>query len=304
MADNMIDTRPLHPSFAAEISGIDATRPLSPATVAAIETAMDRYSVLVLRDQRLTDEQQLAFSRSFGALEETRGTGISKLGELRLHPAFADVSNLNENNQLLARDNRRRLYSLGNMLWHSDSSFKAVPAKYSILSGRVVASSGGDTEFADMRVTYEALDAATKSEIEDLVCEHSLIYSRELLGFADLTPEERETMRPVRQRLVRTHPGSGRKSLYLASHIGTIVGWPVPEARAFILDLVEHATQRAFVYVHKWRPYDLVMWDNRCTMHRVRRYDNTQPRDMRRTTVAGTEMTAPQAAAVEASIPP
>ena len=303
MADNMIDTRPLHPSFAAEISGIDATRPLSPATVAAIETAMDRYSVLVLRDQHLTDEQQLAFSRSFGALEETRGTGISKLGELRLHPAFADVSNLNENNQLLARDNRRRLYSLGNMLWHSDSSFKAVPAKYSILSGRVVASSGGDTEFADMRVTYEALDAATKSEIEDLVCEHSLIYSRELLGFADLTPEERETMRPVRQRLVRTHPGSGRKSLYLASHIGTIVGWPVPEARAFILDLVEHATQRAFVYVHKWRPYDLVMWDNRCTMHRVRRYDNTQPRDMRRTTVAGTEMTAPQAAAVEA-IPP
>ena len=298
MADSMIDIRPLHPIIAGEISGIDTTRALSPPTLAAIEAAMDRYAVLVFRDQRLTDEQQLAFSRGFGELEETGGTGISKAGELRLHPAFADVSNLDENNQLLARDNRRRLYSLGNMLWHSDSSFKAVPAKYSILSGRVVASSGGNTEFADMRAAYDALDAATKSEIEDLICEHSLIYSRELLGFTNLTPEEREMMRPVRQRLVRTHPGSGRKSLYLASHIGTIVGWPVPEARASIYELMEHATQRVFVYVHKWRPFDLVMWDNRCTMHRVRRYDNTQPRDMRRTTVAGTEMTAPQAAAV------
>ena len=285
---------PLHPLFAAEVHGIDTTRPLPRDAAAAIEAAMDRYAVLVFREQRLTDEQQLMFSRSFGELEETRGTGISKPGEQRLHPAFADVSNLDQDNRLLARDNRRRLYSLGNMLWHSDSSFKAVPAKYSILSGRVVATRGGDTEFADMRAAYDALDDAARAEIADLVCEHSLIYSRELLGFADLTTEERATMRPVRQSLVRTHPGSGRKSLYLASHIGTIIGWPVPEARAFIRDLTEHATQRAFVYAHKWQPFDLVMWDNRCTMHRVRRYDNTQPRDMRRTTVAGTEMTAAQ----------
>jgi len=291
---------PLHPVFAAEISGIDTTHPLSPDDVAAVEAAISHYAVLVFRNQRLTDEQQLAFSRGFGALEETRGTGISKPGEQRLHPAFADVSNIDKDNQLLARDNRRRLYGLGNMLWHSDSSFKMIPAKYSILSGRVVASHGGETQFADMRAAYDALDDATKTEIEDLVCEHSLIYSRELLGFDDLTPEERATMRPVRQRLVRTHPGSGRKSLYLASHIGTIIGWPVPEARAFIRDLMEHATQRAFVYAHKWQPYDLVMWDNRATMHRVRRYDNTQPRDMRRTTVAGTEMTAPQAEPVAA----
>jgi alpha-ketoglutarate-dependent 2,4-dichlorophenoxyacetate dioxygenase len=250
----------------------------------------------VFREQRLTDEQQLTFSRSFGELEQTRGTGISKPGEQRLHPAFADVSNLDQDNRLLARDNRRRLYSLGNMLWHSDSSFKSVPAKYSLLSGRVVATHGGDTEFADMRSAYDALDEATKAECEGLICEHSLIYSRETLGFEDLTQDERATMRPVRQSLVRTHPGSGRKSLYLASHIGTIIGWPVPEARAFIRDLTEHATQPQFVYAHKWQPFDLVMWDNRCTMHRVRRYDNSQPRDMRRTTVAGTEMTAEQIA--------
>ena len=289
-----IKITPLHPVFAGEITGVDATRPLSREMEAAIEAGMDRYAVLVFRDQRLSDEQQLAFSQSFGALEETNGTGISKPGEQRLHPAFADVSNLDKDNQILARDNRRRLYSLGNMLWHSDSSFKPVPAKYSILSGRVVAASGGETEFADMRAAYDALDDATKAELEPLVCEHSLIYSRETLGFGDLSEAERATMRPVRQALVRLHPGSGRKSLYLASHIGTIIGWPMPEARAFIRDLTEHATQRRFVYAHHWRPFDLVMWDNRAAMHRVRRYDSRQVRDMRRTTVAGTALTAEQ----------
>jgi alpha-ketoglutarate-dependent 2,4-dichlorophenoxyacetate dioxygenase len=290
-----ISISPLHPVVAGEVSGIDTTQPLSCDHVAAIEDGMDRYGVLVFRDQRLTDDQQLAFSRCFGALEETRGTGISKPGEQRLHPAFADVSNLDQDNRLLERDNRRRLYSLGNMLWHSDSSFKAVPAKYSILSGRVVTSEGGNTEFADMRAAYVALDATTQAEIDHLICEHSLLYSRATLGFTDLSPEERATMRPVRQRLVRTHPVTGAKSLYLASHIGAIIGWPVPEARAFILDLTEHATQRQFVYAHQWRPFDLVMWDNRVTMHRVRRYNNAVPRDMRRTTVAGTGMTAAQA---------
>ena len=290
-----LSINPLHPVFVGEASGVDTTTALPRDAVAAIEAGMDRYGVLVFRDQRLTDEQQLAFSRSFGALEETRGTGISKPGEQRLHPAFADVSNIDKDNRLLGRDNRRRLYGLGNMLWHSDSSFKAVPAKYSILSGRIVSSDGGNTEFADMRAAYAALDDDTKAEIDDLVCEHSLLYSRGILGFTDLTPEERATMRPVRQRLVRTHPVTGEKSLYLASHIGAIIGWPVPEARAFIRDLTEHATQPQFVYAHRWQPYDLVMWDNRVTMHRVRRYNNALPRDLRRTTVAGTEMTAAQA---------
>jgi alpha-ketoglutarate-dependent 2,4-dichlorophenoxyacetate dioxygenase len=286
-----IDVRPLHDLFVGEVSGVDLTRPLAPEDAGAIEAAIAQHAVLVFRDQRITDEQQLAFSRCFGELEETRGTGISKPGEQRLHPAFADVSNLDTDNTVLARDNRRRLYSLGNMLWHSDSSFKPIPAAYSLLSGRIVAAKGGATEFADMRAAYDALDDTTKSEIDDLICEHSLIYSRELLGFDDLTDTERATMRPVRQVLTRTHPVSARKSLYLASHIGKIIGWPVPEARAFIRDLTEHATQRRFVYTHQWRPFDLVMWDNRCTMHRVRRYDACQVRDMRRTTVAGSAPT-------------
>jgi alpha-ketoglutarate-dependent 2,4-dichlorophenoxyacetate dioxygenase len=285
---------PLHPLFVGEVSGVDITRPLARAEVAAIEAGMDRHAVLVFRNQQLTDEQQLAFTLNFGELEHTRGTGISKPGELRLDPAFADVSNLDKDNKLLARDNRRRLYSLGNRLWHSDSSFKAIPATYSLLSGRVVVDKGGETEFADMRAAYDALDAATKAEIDSLVCEHSLIYSREQLGFTDLTAEERATMRPVRQRLVRTHPVTGRKSLYLASHIGAIIGWPMPEARAFIRDLLEHATQPQFVYAHKWRQWDLVMWDNRQVMHRVRRYDESKVRDMRRTTVGGTELTVAQ----------
>ncbi|HLJ05245.1 MAG TPA: TauD/TfdA family dioxygenase, partial [Acetobacteraceae bacterium] len=193
-----VSIKPLHPLFVGEASGIDVTQPLARDAVATIEAGMDRYAVLVFRDQRLTDEQQLAFSRNFGELEATRGTGISKPGELRLDPAFADVSNLDTNNMPLARDNRRRLYSLGNRLWHSDSSFKAVPATYSLLSGRIVADKGGETQFADMRAAYDTLDAATRTSIEDLVCEHSLQYSREQLGF-DLTPEERATMHPVRQ---------------------------------------------------------------------------------------------------------
>jgi alpha-ketoglutarate-dependent 2,4-dichlorophenoxyacetate dioxygenase len=290
---------PIHPVFVGEVSGVDITRPVSRAEVEAIEAGMDRYAVLVFRDQELTDEQQIAFGRNFGDLEFTRGTGISKPGELRLDPAFADVSNLDTNNAPLARDNRRRLYSLGNRLWHSDSSFKAVPATYSLLSGRIVVDKGGETEFADMRAAYDALDAATKAQIENLVCEHSLIYSREQLGF-DLTQEERATMRPVRQRLVRTHPVTGRKSLYLASHIGTIVGWPVPEARAFIRDLMEHATQRQFVYSHAWRVNDLAMWDNRTVMHRARRFnDLKEVRDLRRTSIKGTGLMVQHAQAAE-----
>ncbi len=294
MPNDTLTIRPLHPLFVGEVSGIDLTQPIALEQVAAIETAIAEHAMLVFRDQRLTDDQQLDFSRRFGDLEHTGGTGISKPGEQRLHPAFADVSNLDVNNTVLARDNRRRLYSLGNMLWHSDSSFKPIPATYSLLSGRVVVAKGGETEFADMRAAYDAFDDATKAEIEDLICEHSLIYSRETLGFGDLSEAERATMRPVRQSLVRTHPVSGRKSVYLASHIGKIIGWPVPEARAFIRDLTEAATQPAFVYRHAWRPFDLVMWDNRCTMHRARRFVSTEVRDMRRTTVAGTDTTAAQ----------
>jgi alpha-ketoglutarate-dependent 2,4-dichlorophenoxyacetate dioxygenase len=292
-----IDIRQLHQHFVGEVSGIDITRPLSPEAVRAIEAGMDRYAVLVFHDQHVTDEQQVAFSRNFGNIEMAVGSNVTALTERRLALELADISNLDRDNKLFARDDRRRMFNLGNQLWHSDSSFRAVPAKYSLLSARAIPSSGGNTEFADMRAAYDALDDATKAEIEDLVCEHSLIYSRGQLGFTEFTPEERVTFTPVRQKLVRTHPVTGRKSLFLSSHAGTIVGWPMPEARAFLRDLVEHATQRAFVHVHQWRQWDLVIWDNRQTMHRARRYpETTEVRDMRRTTIAGEGMTAEQAA--------
>jgi alpha-ketoglutarate-dependent 2,4-dichlorophenoxyacetate dioxygenase len=285
------------PDFAARLSGFDGRRPLAPGDVALIEAAMDRYAVVVLPGQDITDEQQLAFTRNFGPLEEGANSTVRN-AELRLVPAFADVSNLDKSGAMLARDNKRRMASLGNRLWHSDASFRAVPARYSFLSGRIVATDGGDTEFADMRAAYDALDAATKAEVEDLVCEHSLIYSREQLGFADFLADERVAMKPVLQRLVRTHPVTGRKSLFLSAHIGAVVGWPRPEALAFIRDLVEHATRQQFVYAHRWAQHDLVIWDNRTTMHRVRRFDDLNVvRDMRRTTTRGEGPTVAQQAA-------
>jgi alpha-ketoglutarate-dependent 2,4-dichlorophenoxyacetate dioxygenase len=283
--------------FAGEVFGVDITQPLTAAQAAELEAWMDRYGVLVYHDQKFTDEQQQAFSLNFGPLESTVGGNITRPEDRRLSATMADVSNLGVDHKPLPRDDRRRLFNLGNQLWHSDSSFRAIPAKYSLLSARSVVDRGGNTEFADMRAAYDALDAGTKAEIEDLICEHSLIYSRGILGFTELSEAEKKQFKPVRQRLVRTHPATGRKSLYLSSHIGTIVGWPMPEARAFIRDLTEHATQPRFTYVHKWRQFDLVMWDNRATMHRVRRFDETQVRDMRRTTVAGDSVTVEQLAA-------
>ena len=286
--------RQIHPVFVGEVSGIDIGKPLTPDEVAALEAGMDRYAVLVLHDQKLTDEQQMAFSRNFGPLEDARGGNITKPEDRRLQTGMNDVSNLGRDGQPLARESRVRLFNLGNMLWHSDSSFRATPAKYSLLSARVVNPAGGNTEFADMRAAYDTLDGATKAQIEDLLCEHSLMYSRGSLGMLDYSDEERAMFRPARQRLVRTHPVTGRKSLYLSSHAGGIVGMPMPEARILLRDLTEHATQPQFVHVHAWVPYDLVMWDNRQMMHRVRRYDESQPRDMRRTTVAGGAATAAQ----------
>jgi alpha-ketoglutarate-dependent 2,4-dichlorophenoxyacetate dioxygenase len=283
------------PFFAGEVSGVDITQPLSPVDAAAISAGMDRYGVLVFHDQRVTDETQLAFSRNFGALEQATGD-IAQGHERRLSMDVNDISNLDRNNELLARDDRRRLFGLGNRLWHSDSSFKAVPAKYSLLSARRIPSGGGNTEFADTRAAYDALDEETKAECENLICEHSQLFSRSILGFADFTDEERRKFAPVKQRLVRRHPVTGRRSLFLASHAGAILGWPVPEARAFLRDLTEHATQRRFVYAHVWRQWDLVMWDNRVTMHRARPFNNAEVRDMHRTTVACELSTMDQAA--------
>ena len=287
---------PIPGTFAGQVFGVDCAAPLTGADVASIDAAMDQHAVLIFRDQPLNDEQQLTFTRRFGQLERYETPGhIRKREEERLAGGIADFSNLTRDGSVMSPEDRVWLFKLGDRLWHSDSSFRPVPAKYSLLSGRTIPSRGGDTEFADMRAAYDALDEETKAEIEDLVCEHSLMYSRAALGFTELSEEEKVMFKPVRQRLVRRHPVTRRKSLYLASHAGTIIGWPVPEARAFLRDLIEHATQSQFVYVHKWRRYDLVIWDNRQTMHRVRRFDETQVRDMHRTTVAGDAPTVDQA---------
>jgi alpha-ketoglutarate-dependent 2,4-dichlorophenoxyacetate dioxygenase len=287
--------RPSYPAFAGEVSGIDITRPIGREDITAIEAGMDTYAVLVFRGQDLTDEQQLAFTLNFGVLEHYKTPGhVRKREDNRLGPGIADFSNLDKHGNIMSPEDRVWFFKLGDHLWHSDSSFRPVPAKYSLLSGRIIPSWGANTEFADMRGAYDALDARTKAEVEDLVCEHSLIYSREAIGFTDLTPEEIAAFRPVRQRLVRTHPVTGRKSLFLSAHAGAIVGWTVPEARMFLRDLTEHATQREFVYSHAWRPGDLVMWDNRATMHRARRFDRNEVRDVRRTTLAGNARTMEQ----------
>ncbi len=284
------------PFFAGEVSGIDITRPLTPDQAAAIDRGMDEFGVLVFHDQRFDDESQLRFSRYFGDLETATGD-LNFYTARRLDSVHVnDISNLDVNNEVLARDSRRRLFGLGNRLWHSDSSFKAVPAKYSLLSARVLPSKGGNTEFADMRAAYDDLDAETKAEIEDLVCEHTQLYSRATLGFTDFTEEDRKRFAPVLQRLVRRHPKTGRKSLFLSSHAGAIIGWPVPEARAFLRDLTEHATQRKYVYAHTWKLWDLVMWDNRTTMHRARPFNGKEVRDMHRTTVACEQSTMAEAA--------
>ena len=289
-----LDIRPLHPQFAAEVIGVDLRQPPSPALVAAIDAAMDRYAVLVLRDEDLDDDQQLAFAKALGTLEPSAAVVDAHLQRLK-HREMVDISNLEIDGSILGAEDRRRLFNLGNRLWHSDSSFRPTPAKYSILHARVIPPEGGETEFADMRAAWDALTETTKKLIEPLVCDHSLIYSRALLGFDAFTEQERHDFAPVPQRLVRRHPGSGRRSIYLSSHIGTIHGWPRPEAMALIRDLTEHATQREFVYRHAWRPHDLVMWDNRCTMHRARVFDDKQyKRDLRRLTLQDTAPTLEQ----------
>lgn len=253
--------------------------------IQAIDAAMDRYAVLVFPDQQIDDSQQFAFSSKFGTMEKATGD-INQNSERRLALDINDISNLDRNGAVRARNDRARLFSLGNMLWHSDSSFKPSPAKYSLLSARVVPDSGGNTEFADMRAAWNSLNPDQQDECRHLVCEHSQLYSRGALGFDDFTAEERIKWAPVTQPLVRQHPKTKAHSLFLSSHIGTIVGWPVPEARLYIRDLTEHATQTEFVFTHQWQRWDLVMWDNRVTMHRARRYDHTQPRDLHRTTVS------------------
>ena len=284
------------PDFVAEITEIDLRLPLSDAQVAEIDRVMDQFAVVVFPAQELNDDQEFAFAKRLGPLEETRA--VVDVHKQRLaYNQMNDISNLDTDGSILALDDRRRMFNLGNLLWHSDSSFKATPAKYSMLHARVIPPEDGNTEFADMRAAWDRLPEKTKHQIESLVCDHSLIYSRAQLGFDSFTEQELINYTPVPQRLVRRHPGSHRKSIYLASHIGTVHGMPRPEAMVLIRDLIEHATAREFVYSHKWKQFDLVMWDNRCTMHRARPYDDkNHKRDMRRMTLTDCAPTLEQPA--------
>jgi alpha-ketoglutarate-dependent 2,4-dichlorophenoxyacetate dioxygenase len=281
-----LTVRPLHPLFVAEVSGVDVGRPLDAATVRALTDAIDRYAVLVLRGQDLDDERQMAFARQFGELEIPR-SGRANVAR-RLRPELSDISNLDEEGRLRGRDDPRRFDQLGNRLWHTDGSFRRVPAALSMLYAHRVPCPGrlgkGETEFADMRAAYDALPDATKHAIEELIALHDIAWSRAQLGFTELLFGEKDVLPPVPQRLVRRHPGSGRKSLYLAAHAAAIVGWPSPDGRLLLRDLLDHATRRDFVYRHEWREGDLVIWDNRCTMHRGRAFDEREVRDLRRVT--------------------
>jgi alpha-ketoglutarate-dependent 2,4-dichlorophenoxyacetate dioxygenase len=291
-----LSIKQLGPTLFGEASGLDLTKPLPAEDIAAINDGMTKYGVLVFHDQDFTDETQLAFTQSLGPLEVAVGTSLRK-DERLASPHFADVSNLDKDGKVFQRDSRTWQFAIGNRLWHSDSSFKKTPAKYSLLHARSVPSKGGNTEFADMRAAWDSFDQETKDLCEPLICEHSQLYSRGKLGFEDFTDEERERFKPVLQKLVRVHPVTGRKSIYLSSHAGKIIGWPEPEAKAFLMDLNEKATQREFVYSHKWRVGDLVVWDNRVLMHRARPFPAHEPRDMRRTTLMGEGPTVVQQAA-------
>jgi alpha-ketoglutarate-dependent 2,4-dichlorophenoxyacetate dioxygenase len=293
---------PVTESFAAEIGDVDLSRPIAPADFAAIDEAFAKYAVLIFTDQHLSEDQHLDFAGHFGPLETTIAL-FRKDAKLRVRQEFADVSNLDPENQVWGKESRQRMFQLGNRLWHTDSSFKRLPARASLLYARSIPPIGGHTEFADERAAYDALPEETKRRLESLVAEHSIFTSRARLGFANFSDEERQGLPPVPQVLVRTIPESGRKSLYLASHAGRIFGMPEAEGRALIDQLVAHATQRQFIYTHRWRVHDLVIWDNRCTMHRGTEFDDLRwKRDMQRATVCDVANSCEQAGiAVEAA---
>lgn len=280
------EVRPIQPKFAGAVFDLDLRGPLTDGDIAAVHASMDKYAVMVFHGQHeLTNDEQVAFTKRLGPREVNIRTNVIAVTDRRLDGNFADVSNLDQDNKIWAKNSRRRIFEFANRLWHSDGISRIIPTHYSVLYGHTVVPAGGDTEYVDMRQAYETLDAKLKAEVEGLVCEHSIMYSREQLGFSGWTEAEKEDYKPVLQRLVRCLPATSRKSLFMSSHIGGIVGWPRPEAMAYIRDLMEHATQRQFVYAHKWTQGDLIIWDNRVTMHRGRRYDDQKyVRDLRRTT--------------------
>ena len=276
--------RTLHPHFVAEVSPIDLRRATDPETLLEIRAGMDEHALLVFRNQHFTDEEQLAFAQRLDGRLHTK-TGISAFQKSRLgNEALADVSNLNANGQVYQADDRKRMYGLGNRLWHTDASFQDPPGRYSMLFARVVPPVSADTEYADMRAAYDGLSDEMKVRLEGLRVHHSIAHSREILGF-EFSEKEQDILKGAIQPLVRTLPRTGRKSLYIAAHASKIIDWPIPEGRLLLLDLIEHATQPEFVYLHSWCVGDLVIYDNRATMHRARPYaDTTYHRELRRVT--------------------
>jgi len=276
---------PVTPGFVAEVGDVNLSQPIGASDLLTIRQAFTKYAVLIFPDQHLTAEQHLEFASQFGPLETTIAVHRGE-ARLRLRRELADVSNLDHKSELWGEQSRVRLFQLGNRLWHTDSSFKRRPALASLLYARSIPSLGGHTEFADERAAYDALSEDVKQKLASLVAEHSIFNSRARLGFTNFNEEERRELPPVPQVVVRTNPESGRKSLYLASHAGRILGMPEAEGRALIDQLIAHATQRQFVYTHRWRVHDLVMWDNRCTMHRGTEFDDLRwKRDVQRATV-------------------
>ena len=281
-----ISVYPVTPQFAAEIGEVDLSQPLGAETLDEVRAAFARYAVVIFPAQNLTGDQHLEFAALFGPLE--RSIQVALKGEkLRITERLADIANMDADGKVWKADSRLRQFQMGNRLWHTDSSFKAPTAYTSMLYARSIPPIGGHTEFADLRAAYDALPAARKQQIAGLIAQHSIMFSRAKLGFTEFTDTERANFAPVRRPLIRTIPQSGRQSLYLASHVGHIEGMPDAEATALMQELTEFATQRQFVYTHRWRVGDLVMWDNRCTMHRGTEFDDTRwPRDMQRSTTS------------------
>ena len=285
--------RKLHPCFVAEVSPVDLRRVHDTETLGQIRAGMDEYAVLVFRDQPFADDEQLAFAQRLDGELHTK-LGISALQKNRLgNEALGDISNLDESGEIMRSDNRRRMYGLGNRLWHTDASFQDPPGRYSMLSAKAVPPVDADTEFADTRAAYDALPEEEKRRLEGLRVHHSIAYSRQTLGF-EFSQGEEDALQGAIHPLVRTIPRSHRRSLYVASHASRIIEWPVPEGRLLLRDLIEHATQAEFVYRHSWRVGDLVIWDNRATMHRARPFDDTRyRRELRRVTTLDIEQPAP-----------
>ncbi|HTP94614.1 MAG TPA: TauD/TfdA family dioxygenase [Burkholderiales bacterium] len=277
-----LQLRPIHPLFAAEASGIDLSSTLDAATVREIVTAMDEHAVLVFHGQSLSPDRQVALAQQLGPLYVGLRQVNRHKGERFANEAVSDISNLDESGRILERENRKIYSQLANQLWHSDGSFQSPAARYSMLYSVVNPPAGGETEFADLRAAYDELPAEFKQKIEGLRAEHSALYSRTLLGYTGYSEEERNILPPVIWPIVRTHPGSGRKTLYIGAHCTHILGMHVGESRLLLAELLEHATQRRFVHRHRWQPGDLVIWDNRCLLHRGLRYDLSQRRELRR----------------------